>query len=77
MLQHGFSPSGRYRKPGPAGQNAICLMKRGFFAVQHLRIRQGWLNSMQPENVAYFVCKDLKSLCYQSFYLASRSSSGT
>jgi len=35
--------------------------------VQHLRIRRDWLNSMQYNNVAYFVCMDYKSLCYQSF----------
>jgi hypothetical protein len=61
--------------PVRAGLNDLSA-EMGIFAVQHLRIRQGWLNSMQPENVAYFVCKDLKSLCYQRFYPGSRSSSG-
>jgi hypothetical protein len=34
--------------------------RRGFFAVQHLRIGRDWLNSMQSEIVAYFVCMDDK-----------------
>ena len=60
MLRHGFSPSGRYRKPGPGPCLRDLSAESGFFAVQHLRIRRGWLNSMQPENAAYFVCRDLK-----------------
>jgi len=52
----------------------ICPPHRDYFAVQHLRIRRDWLNSMQYKNVAYFVCMDYKSLCYQSFYPGNRSS---
>jgi hypothetical protein len=46
------------------------------FALQHLRIRRRWLNSMQPDNTAYFVCKDAKGSQWKDFFPAARSASG-
>src|SRR5262245_631856 len=34
----------------------------GSFALQHLRIRPDWLNSMQPGDIAQIVCNEAKYL---------------
>ena len=53
-------------RPVPAANRGFVLHFRifsppgDFFAVQHLRIGRDWLNSMQSEIVAYFVCMDDK-----------------
>jgi hypothetical protein len=60
MFRHGFNPDRRGRKPSFCLPVTICPPHRDFFAVQHLRMWRDWLNSMQYENVAYFLCMDRK-----------------
>jgi hypothetical protein len=49
---HGFSVLPEAGKPESVPRAAAALIKTGIFAVQHLRMRQVWLNSMQLEKAA-------------------------
>jgi hypothetical protein len=60
VWRHGFSPSRAGGKPRFCFALPELFPARDFFAVQHLRIGRDWLNSMQSEIVAYFVCMDDK-----------------
>jgi hypothetical protein len=60
MWRHGFIPSRAGGKPRFCFALPDLFPARDFFAVQHLRIGRDWLNSMQSEIVAYFVCRDDK-----------------
>src|SRR5262249_44323527 len=51
VLSHGFSASWVWRKARPLA-DPRTLTQVGIFALQHLRARRLWLNSMQLESAA-------------------------